>query len=541
MELAVTDATGRSYPFQRKQPFVLPEELAWLRVHEPISRITLSSGDQAWLVTRYEDARAILSDNQRFSRNLSRPGAARIISGTPFDNDEDGVFANFGSSLADPPGHTRWRRLVGKAFTGRQAEAMRGRIQAITDELLDEVEARTPPADLMGTVAYRLPITVIWELLGIPAEDQSRFWDWSNSIISIGTTVPWEEAVASIKALVDYAHTLITAKRRRLGKDLLSTLIAVHDEDNTKLTDDELVSTTLILLVAGYESTAVQFGNGLLALFKHSDQLAALAANPALIVSTVEETLRWALMGTGFSSARYAISDVEIGGCIIPKGSTVFVSIGSANRDETQFENPDEFLVARESAHRHLTFGAGPAFCLGASLARVELQVLFSTLVQRFPNIRLAIPFEDVRWKSNLFSRLPESLPVTWDHPGGPKPPDLHAASHREGRPTTLRERFADLERRVRTRQEKIASLTVTFAFIINGDDGGSWTLEIRSSQVQVREGAADNADMTCTLSAEDFMAMTAGEVSGSELFFSGRMNLQGNALLGMTLAQLIS
>jgi len=407
------EETCRSYPFKRMGPFQMPEDLAWLRIHKPVSRITLMSGDQAWLVTRHEEARAVLADTVHFSRNLSRPGAARIISGTPFNNEEDGVFAHFGASLADPPGHTRWRRIVAQAFTARQAEAMRPRIQEIMGNLLDDVSSHDHPIDLMKAVAFPLPMTVIWELLGVPDNDRRQFWDWSRAIVGVGS-YDWGEVVRSMKNLVDYARWLITEKRQDLGRDLLSTLIQAHDEDDTLLTDDELVSTTLIMLVAGYESTAVQFGNGLLALFYHPEQLDALRANPNLLTSAVEETLRWALMGTGLSSARYAIADVELAGVLIPAGSTVFVSMGSGNRDETQFEEPEQFLVARESAYRHLTFGSGPTFCIGAALARVELQVAFGTLINRYPKLALAIPAEDVRFTSNLFSQYPETLPVTW-------------------------------------------------------------------------------------------------------------------------------
>lgn len=408
------DVTARTYPFQRKRPFQMPEEFGWLRANEPVARVKLASGDPAWLVTRYDDVRAALTD-PRFSRNLNRDGAAKLDTG--FTADRSSPVFGFGSSISEPPGHTRWRRIVGKVFTQRQADSMRPAIAAHTEQVLDALAEHGQPADLMASFAYQLPVRVICDLLGIPEQGRPEFTDLVSRITRRDLQAPGQGAQfgAALAEIGRYGIALIARKRKNLGDDLLSTLIEVHDEDDSRLSNEELIATLLQLLMAGYESTAVQFGNACYALFHNPDQLARLVAQPDLISTAVEEILRWAQLGTGFAVAKYATEDVELGGTTIGAGSTVFISLGSGNRDAAVFgQDAERFDLARPSAHRQLAFSAGPHYCLGAALARVELREGISRLLARFPRLRPARPLDQIVLASNLFTYYPRELPVTW-------------------------------------------------------------------------------------------------------------------------------
>ncbi|HVV20609.1 MAG TPA: cytochrome P450 [Pseudonocardiaceae bacterium] len=406
------DISTSTYPFQRDQPFELPEELSWLRRNDPVSRVRLANGTGAWLVTRYDDVRAVLADPV-FSRSLNdRQGAAKIETGSAFQEPEGGYFA-FGSSIVEPPGHTRWRRIVSQAFTARHAETMRPRIREIVAELLAEI-AELDQVDLMSAFAFRFPMRVIFELLGVPADGQPVFAEWAAQVNRMDSAADFQRFGEVMSALGRYVVGLISRKRREPGPDLLSELIEVHDDDRTRLSNDELVSTVFLLLMAGYESTATQLGNACYALFHHPDQLAKLRDAPELIEVAVEEILRYAQIGTGWAIAKHTTEDVVVGGVTIPANSTVFVSLGSANRDESRFDAADEFDVGRRRGCPQLAFGAGPHYCLGAALARVELQEAITGLLGRFPGLRLLGDVADVELASNLFTYYPRRLPVAW-------------------------------------------------------------------------------------------------------------------------------
>ncbi|MEQ4715020.1 cytochrome P450 [Nonomuraea sp. B19D2] len=406
------DVTAKTYPFQRHRPFDMPEEFGWLRSNAPVSQVKLASGDPAWLVTRYEDVRAALAD-PRFSRTINREGAARVNTG--FNVGRSSPVFNFGGSISMPPGHTRWRRIVNKAFTQRQADGMRESIAAHADEVLEDLAAKGAPADLMADYAYLLPIRVICDLLGIPRDGHDEFIALASKLTRRDFKTGHAAFGEALQGIGRYAATLISRKRRNRGDDLLSTLIDLHDEDESTLTNEELVSTVILLLTAGYESTAVQFGNAFFALFHNPGQLERLKSEPELIETAVEEILRYAQMGTGFAVAKFATTDIELSGTTIPEGSTVFISLGSANRDEELFGSDSEVLdLGRRSAQRQLAFSAGPHYCLGAALARVELQEGISRLLARFPGLRPAGSLEDVVLASNLFTYYPRELMVAW-------------------------------------------------------------------------------------------------------------------------------
>jgi cytochrome P450 len=402
---AAVTAELRSYPFPVPvpDPFQLPVEFAELRASEPVVRVRVGTGDEVWLVTRYEDVRAVLAD-RRFSRNVFRPDAARLIPGVPT--------RQVSSPFVDPPAHTRWRKLVSRAFTPRHVEGMRGQVQAIVDDLLDRLEAHGWPADLVPEYAYPLPIRVICTLFGIADDQHEPFRELADTGLTINER-PAEEKAAAFAGMAGFSHDLIAAKRQRPGDDLLSQLVAVHDEDDGRLSEEELVATILAMLVGGYESTVNQIGKGLLALFRCPEQLAALRANAGLIGPAVEEMLRYAALDSGFGSPRYAKEDVPVGGTVIPKGSTVLVIRQSADRDETQFDDPERFDIRREP-QQHNAFGYGPHRCLGAALARLQLELGIGSLLRRFPRLQLAAAPDRIGWDYRITAAGPRELPVTW-------------------------------------------------------------------------------------------------------------------------------
>lgn len=391
-----------TYPFRRERMFELPWELAWLRCNAPVSRIRLANGGTGWLVTRMDDVRALLRD-ERFSRRPVRETAVRNgAAGSSFD---------FGLSIADPADHARWRSVVNTVFTSRQAESMRPRIGELVDELLDELAAAGPPADLMAGLALRLPLRVLCELFAVPADLRPGWHEWADGVRGAGSVAVIGE---SMRVLHDSATALVVREREAARGGCLTALTMAGDGAGRGLSDRELVSTVLMLTIAGFESVAAQFGNGFLALFQHPAELDALRADRSLVGAAVEEMLRYAQASTGFAGTTYTTCDVELGGVTIPAGSAVFISLDSAGRDEAQVADPDRFDLARGSVRGHLSFGSGPHFCLGAPLARVELQEATGRVLRRFPGLRLCTGAAEVPIASNLLNSYPAELRVTW-------------------------------------------------------------------------------------------------------------------------------
>ena len=314
----------------------------------------------------------------------------------------------------DPPDHTRLRALVSRAFTPRVVEAMRPHIQEIVDGLLDRVEGARG-MDVIEDLAYPLPVTVICEMLGVPTADQDVFKQWSAdiarsldaSILPAGSEVITRGQEAG-DALREYFRSLIVVRRKSPQPDLLSALIAA-EEQGDKLSEPELVATCVLLLIAGHETTVNLIGNGLLALLRHPAELRALADDPALIQTGVEELLRYD--GPVQRTGRMTMADVEIGGRQIPKGSIVAAVIGAANRDPAHFADPDRLDVARRE-NRHIAFGFGIHFCLGAPLARIEGQVAIGTLLHRMPALKLVS--DTPEWRESSVLRGLKTLPVTF-------------------------------------------------------------------------------------------------------------------------------
>src|SRR5262245_14286933 len=310
----------------------------------------------------------------------------------------------------DVPHHTRLRGLVHLAFTPRLVEQMRGRIASLADELLDRAVARGG-MDLIADYALPIPLTVISEMLGIPTQDQLRFHRWSSTIVAATAGPNLFQVVPAIWSFVRYLRKMIAAKRERPADDLISALAAAEEAGDT-LRDDELVAMVFLLVVAGHETTVNLIGNGTLALLQFPDQLERLRTDPGLDATAVEELLRFH-SPIEVSTERYAKEPLDVAGVTIPTGSLVYGVIASANRDETQFDEPERLDLGREK-NRHLAFGQGIHYCLGAPLARLEGQIAIRKLLDRIPGLRLAVPETSLQWRPGLNIRGLERLPVAW-------------------------------------------------------------------------------------------------------------------------------
>ncbi|MFG2668250.1 cytochrome P450 [Streptomyces sp. NPDC048387] len=381
-----------------------------LREEGPVRRVVIAGGLEAFLVTRYDDALAALSD-ARLSSDVRDASDARLLRQLP-EADRESMLSTMLRS--DPPDHTRLRRLVSKAFTARRVAGMRQRIQSLTDRLLD---ALTPAghADLVADFALPLPVAVISELLGVPVDDRHEFQHWTDRMIRRGAEPPDPAVVSEAwRHMRAYVAGLIREKRTDPADDLLSGLITARDEEG-QLSEDELIAMVFLLLAAGYITTVNLIGGGIAMLLAHPQQLDLLRSDPALLPGAVEEFLRYdGPVSPGI--ARFAREDVEIAGVRVTRGATVLIGSALADRDPARFPDPDRLDVTRRD-NAHLAFGHGIHYCLGAPLARLEGEIAIGTALRRLPGLALAVPQEEVPWRPGGL-RGPESLPVTFV-PGG--------------------------------------------------------------------------------------------------------------------------
>lgn len=389
--------TVTALPTERQSgcPFDPPAELIDARRHGPISRYTHPGGKPGWMITGYDLVRSVLAD-PRFS---SRKDLLNVVD-FEIPPAPPGEFL-----LMDDPQHSRYRKpLVGK-FTARRMRLLTERIEQITTDCLDAMEKAGPSADLVTVFAKPIPTIIICELLGVPYEDRASFQEQIDKFMN-GETGD-EELMAAYTATQNYLADLVAAKRANPTDDVLSELT---DGD---LTDEELQGISLILLAAGFDTTANMLSLGTFALLQNPEQLAALRADPALIDQAVEELLRYLSVAKSFM--RTALEDVEVGGQTIEAGTTVILSYNTANRDPERYPDPHTLDLGRD-AGGHLAFGHGIHLCLGAQLARVEMRVAFSALLKRFPTLRLAVPAEDVALRPETADIYGvKSLPVTWE------------------------------------------------------------------------------------------------------------------------------
>jgi cytochrome P450 len=373
-----------------------------LRQEGPVTPVVLADGTPGWLVTSYADARALLGD-PRLSKDVRRALALGLF--------PDGTVGAYSSPLSahmlnsDPPDHTRLRRLVQKAFTTRAVARLRPRIERAADELLDVMPAGST-VDLVDAYAFPLPITVICELLGVPARDRDDFRAWTQAFV---TATPPEGLAQAERQMTAYLTALIDAKRAAPADDMLSALVHVSDE-GSQLSRDEVLSMTFLLLLAGFETTVNLITNGVLALLRQPDQLALVRSDPSLLPKAVEEFLRFD-GPVNIASIRFTTEPVPVGGTEIPAGQFVMISLLAANRDGDRFTEPDRLDITR-LADGHVAFGHGIHYCIGAPLARLEGQIAIGQLLSRFPALTLAGEPEALRWRRSVVMHGVYSLPV---------------------------------------------------------------------------------------------------------------------------------
>jgi cytochrome P450 len=383
-------------PFEQAHPLDVAPLLRQLQQEGVVHRVRTMAGDQAWLVTGYEEVRGLLAD-ERLGRSHPDPArAARLGESVLFG----GPMGNYDTEQAD---NARLRSLLQPHFSPRRMRAFRPRVEDLTADLLTDLAEHGPPADLRQALALPLPIQVICELLGVPYADRDQFRAWSEAVGDARDRARSEQGLGE---LFGYGRQLVARKREQPGDDFISRLCA---ED---LGDDEIAMLSMGLLFAGHETTVVAIGMGALCLLANPGQQQALIDDPGRITTAVEEILRAPGRGGG-GIPRYARTDLQIGEVTVRAGELVLLDNRAANHDPRAFPSPDRFDVTRQG-QAHLSFGHGGHYCLGAPLARIELQAVFSQLLTRFPKMRLAVPVEQLRVRSGTLTGGLTKLPVEW-------------------------------------------------------------------------------------------------------------------------------
>ncbi|MEU5262310.1 cytochrome P450 [Amycolatopsis sp. NPDC021455] len=393
-----------AYPFPPASSVHHPSPVfARLREERPVVRIRTPDGNTAWLATRYEDVRQVLLD-PRFSRaaaagpDVPLTGIARLAKESMLG--------------MDPPEHTRLRRLVASAFTARRVNALRPRVVKLVDDLLTAMQPLRRPADLVENLSLRLPLQVIGDLIGVPEQERRILHDWADTVMGGWTSDPGV-LDATIDRVAGYFGELIEAKRKNPADDLMTVLIAARDEED-RLTERELVVLCLGLLIVGHATTVGHINMFLLTLLRHPGEFAKLRERPELVPQAVEELLRFIQLSDGGGTLpRVTTEEVELGGVRLPAGAVVMQAVNSGNRDPHQFPEPDRLDLDR-TANQHLSFGVGVHHCIGASLARMELQEALHGLLRHMPDVRVAVPESELKFKQGMFIKTLEELPVEW-------------------------------------------------------------------------------------------------------------------------------
>lgn len=387
------------FPIDQGQDFI--PEYEHLRRENPVPKVELATGGEAYLICRHADARRVYDDPVFSRTECARPEVPVLLAGSKIP----GVMLNM-----DIPEHTRLRRLVVQAFTQGAVARFRPRIQTLAEEQLDKLIAAGPPADFVAHVAIPYPARVICEILGVASSDINQLIVWLEHILSVSRYTP-EQTAAAFGALNAYFADLIAIKRREPADDLVSGLIQARDNDD-RLTESELVQMAWLLLGAGFETTANMLPNAIVTLARHPQQWALLRQRPTLVPLAVEELLRYvAVSQAGFE--RVATVDVELSGVRVPAGSMVLPVPASVNFDSSVFDDPGRFDVTR-IRNPHLGFGHGPHRCVGAPLAQAEMDVLLRAILRRAPELRPAVADADLEWKQGMATRALQRLPVTW-------------------------------------------------------------------------------------------------------------------------------
>jgi cytochrome P450 len=388
------------------------ELLARFREEGPAHEVVFPHGAKVWLVTRYDEVRALVTDprvskdGRRMNEMFARHSGAPVQEDEPADvGYDDDLAAHMLNS--DPPRHTRLRALVGKAFTARRMESLRPRIEQVVENLLDKMDSEAE-VDLLEEFAAPLPLTIICDLFGIPQEDHAVFRMWANTLVGAGHE-PEEVAQAS-KNVAEYSNALINAKRANPGEDMLSALVKVTD-DGDRLTQDELVSMIFLLVVAGHVTTVFSIGNAVFNLLTHPAEMAKLRADPSLMPAAVDELMRF----DGPSSVgtfRFTLADIPVGDVVIPAGEILALSWSSANHDSQRFPDGDRLDLNRRPVGA-LAFGHGLHYCIGKPLAMMQIEIALGRLMARYPDLRLAVEPDQVRWGHSSLLRGLDALPVS--------------------------------------------------------------------------------------------------------------------------------
>lgn len=378
-----------------------------LRKHSQLTPVKLGILGDAVMVTRYDDVVTVLKDprfsNERYkalgTNDWSKwmPGPLRVLAKSMV--------------LIDDPSHARLRNLVHKGFTPRRIQQLETRIEAICQTLLDEA-TKKPSPDLMRDFAQPVPLTVISEMMGVPQEDQRKFHKLMSGLVGHASSKNILGLIFNGLALDRFFRNLVALKRRQPQDDLITVLVQA-EEQGDRLSEDELIAMLFLLLLAGHETTVNLIGSGTLALLEHPDQLEKLLGDMSLLDSAIEEMLRFT-NPVHHVAQRYALEDVPLMGYTVPKGSTVAVGIASANRDEAVFENADQFDITRTN-NRHVAFGLGIHYCLGAPLARLEAKIAFTALLTRFPHLKVTAPVESLEWRGAPAMRGLKHLPISFN------------------------------------------------------------------------------------------------------------------------------
>ncbi|MFG2525374.1 cytochrome P450 [Streptomyces sp. NPDC048527] len=387
------------YPFEAPGAFDPPPLWAQLRQENPVSDISLPSGDSALLLTRYEDVKATLAD-PRWSRVLDpAQGAARV----------PGVFGSGDRPRGED--QPRLRRLISKSFTAKRANDMRPRLTEITEELVRDLQNGTNPGDLQKTVSIPLTVRAICELLGVPEADRDQFSRWSELFLSM-TKYTQSEIEAGRAEFIPYMMAHVETKRSHPADDLISELTAISDADDGRLSNAELINVAMALLIAGHESTSSAITKMLAMLLADRSRWETLLADRGLVRTAVEEALRID-SNAGFGMPRFITEETELSGVLVKAGSTVVNSIAAANRDPEVFDHPERMDLAR-TPNSHMAFGIGPHVCLGQALARAQMQICLDVLLERLPGLDLAVPVAKLNRRVGLVVGGLDELSVTW-------------------------------------------------------------------------------------------------------------------------------
>lgn len=395
----ITDPKFKADPF----PYY-----ARLRVEAPVFQVSgFRPHRKAWLITRYDDVQAMFKD-ERFSKdrhNAMTPDQLKKAMKLP------GMFKALEQGLLniDDPNHARLRNLIHKAFTPRLIEQMRDQVQTVASELLDKAE-RKGSMDLIADYATPLPLTMIGRILGMPFQDNDKFYRWTKTFVNAGSGNMFV-LVPTLLRFMSYLRALIKERRAHPKDDLISTMVLAK-EGTDQMTDDEVLAMIFLLLSAGHETTVNLIGTGTLALLEHPNQLAKWPSDSMQAKTAIEELVRY-VCPVEMATERYAREDIMIAGTTIPRGELTLGVIGSANRDAAMFTNPDTLDITREN-NKHLSFGLGAHYCVGAPLARIEGQIGITTLLARFPHVRLQVPASQLKWRATFIVRGLEKLPVTF-------------------------------------------------------------------------------------------------------------------------------